>query len=58
MTQEFAKNQLKELKNYLKMIDDQYDYFKSSFGEDWVENKVHELLDEIQFYKDFLAQFD
>ncbi len=58
MTKEFAENQLKDLKNYLHLIQTDYEYFKKNFGEIWIEEKVHEILNEMQVYKDFLAQFE
>lgn len=58
MTKKFAENQLKDLKEYLQLIQSEYDKLKSEMGKDWIEAKVHEILDEIQHYKDFLEQFD
>jgi hypothetical protein len=58
MTERFARNQLKELDNYMQLLQSDYEHWKSTLGEEWIENKVHEILNEMQYYKDFLSQID
>lgn len=56
MTEEFAQKQIADLQIYLATINANYDELKSQLGEVWVEKKVHAILDDLHYYKDFLAQ--
>ncbi len=42
----------------MQLLQSDYEHWKSTLGEEWIENKVHEILNEMQYYKDFLSQID
>jgi predicted lipase len=58
MTKQFAQQKIRDLEMYLATLKNNYDSLKERLGKSWIDATVHEILDEMQYYKDFLDSLD
>lgn len=56
MTQKFIEEQLKDLEAYLDTINENRKAFQEQLGEQWVVDKIDEILDTINEYKILLNE--